>query len=183
MESPRDSVVMSDKPLDNPAGPPQATSHDTANAGNTDATTEGAQTPGPGAPPFPAPTVATVPLPSQPRFAATGAEPATPPGPGNGITAATPTTPTPRTPFLRRTSVQITGAAGAAVLLLGVGFGTGWAASSSQTPAGGPAGWHHGGGRDGGWQNGGPGGPRHGDDSRGADSDSGADSDDGADGS
>ncbi|MFK4834751.1 hypothetical protein ACI3KY_03360 [Microbacterium sp. ZW T2_14] len=49
------------------------------------------------------------------------------------------------TPLLRRTWVKVTGAAVAAVLLLGVGFGTGWAASSAGSSAAGPAGWNQGG--------------------------------------
>ncbi len=44
-------------------------------------------------------------------------------------------------PLLRRTWVKVTGAAVAAVLLLGVGFGAGWAANGARPFPGAPAGW------------------------------------------
>ena len=48
-----------------------------------------------------------------------------------------------RPPLVRRTWVKVAGAAVAALLLLGIGFGTGWAASTAATPslASGPGTW------------------------------------------
>lgn len=69
--------------------------------------------------------------------------PPQPPAPGPSAPSGAPAPGAPATgakPFLRRTGVKVAGAAVAAVLLLGGGFGAGWAAASTRMPAV-PAGW------------------------------------------
>lgn len=121
MESRRDSGVMSDNTT-NPESPDPS-----AGAGGTDATA--ATTP---LPPQPQPI-------PQPQAAATPVEPVVGAAP---VAQASPDTPA-KPPFLRRTWVRVTGAAVAAVLLLGVGFGAGWAAGGARAFPGAPVGWSH----------------------------------------
>ncbi|MBD7956239.1 hypothetical protein H9651_01130 [Microbacterium sp. Sa4CUA7] len=108
---------------------------------NTTPDTEKETIPTPPPLPTATPTAATTPLdspepaaPAEPAHAPT-AEAAAPAAPAEPVHPTQPTTDAEKKPFMQRTWVRATGAAVAGVVLLGVGFGAGWAVSDAVEPA------------------------------------------------